>query len=203
MLNAGEAIGELVGRNVVSRFEGYYNNPEADAERTRNGWYWSGDLGYRTDDGIFFFAGRSGDWLRVDAENFASAPVERILTRFPPARGAAVYAVPDERTADDQVMAAVELADGEPFDPDAFLAFLDEQEDLGSKWAPRYVRITKLPVGATNKVDKLTLKSERWYTDDPIFWRPDPRGPYQRFTADDRAALEQRFRDHGRAVDRA
>jgi hypothetical protein len=58
-------------------------------------------------------------------------------------------------------------------------------------------------VGATNKIDKLTLKSERWYTADPIFWRPDPRGPYQRFTADDRSALEQRFRDHGRAVDRA
>ena len=41
------------------------------------------------------------------------------------------------------------------------------------------------------------------HTDNPIFWRPDPRGPYQRFTDDDRAALEQRFRDHGRAVDRA
>ena len=60
-------------------FEGYYNNPEADAERTRNGWYWSGDLGYRDDDGVFYFAGRTGDWLRVDGENFAAAPVERIL----------------------------------------------------------------------------------------------------------------------------
>ena len=85
LLNAGEAIGEIVGRNVVDRFEGYYNNPEADAERTRNGWYWSGDLGYRDDDGVFYFAGRAGDWLRVDAENFATAPVERILARFPPA----------------------------------------------------------------------------------------------------------------------
>src|SRR5207302_6641198 len=62
-------------------FEGYYNNPEADAERVRNGWYWTGDLGYRDEDGFFYFAGRSSDWLRVDSENFAAAPVERILFR--------------------------------------------------------------------------------------------------------------------------
>lgn len=202
LLNAGEAIGELVGRNVVGRFEGYYRNPEADAERTRNGWYWSGDLGYRDDGGIFYFAGRSGDWLRVDAENFACAPVERILGRFEPVRGTAVYAVPDERTADDQVMAAFELDDGQVFDPVAFGAFLAEQADLGTKWAPRYVRITTLPVGATNKIDKKPLKSERWYTDDPIWWRPGLRGPYAPFTASDLDALEARFRQHGRTLDR-
>ena len=202
LLNAAEAIGELVGRNVVGRFEGYYNNPEADAERTRNGWYWSGDLGYRDDQGIFYFAGRAGEWLRVDAENFATAPVERILGRFEPVRGSAVYAVPDERTADDQVMAALELVDGAAFDPGAFAAFLDVQADLGTKWAPRYVRITTLPVGATNKVDKRPLKAARWYTDDPLFWRPERQGPYRAFTADDRVALEARFREHGRSIDR-
>ena len=202
LLNAGEAIGELVGRNVAGRFEGYYRNPQADAERTRNGWYWSGDLGYRNAGGIFFFAGRSGDWLRVDAENFASAPVERVLGRFGPVRGVAVYAVPDERTADDQVMAAFELDDGEPFDPVAFGAFLDEQADLGTKWAPRYVRLTTLPVGATNKIDTRPLKAERWYTDDPIWWRPDPRSPYVPFGPADLDALEARFRQHGRPLDR-
>jgi fatty-acyl-CoA synthase len=201
LLNAGEAIGELVGRNVVSRFEGYYNNPEADAERTRNGWYWSGDLGYRDGDGIFYFAGRAGEWLRVDSENFAVVPVERILSRFAPARGTAVYAVPDERTADDQVMVALEIA-GETFDPEAFAAFLDDQPDLGTKWAPRFVRITSLPVGATNKVDKRALRAERWYTRDPVYWRPEPGEPYRRFTADDLAALEARMRQHGRMIDR-
>jgi fatty-acyl-CoA synthase len=201
LLNAGEAIGELVGRNVVSRFEGYYNNPEADAERTRNGWYWSGDLGYRDSDGIFYFAGRASEWLRVDSENFAVAPVERVLSRFPPANGTAVYAVPDERTADDQVMVAFEMASG-TFDPAAFAAFLDDQPDLGTKWAPRYVRITSLPVGATNKIDKRALRTERWYTRDPIYWRPGPGEPYRRFTADDLAALEAQMRQHGRMIDR-
>ena len=79
LLNPAEAIGELVGRNIGAPFEGYYNNQEAEAERTRNGWYWSSDLAYRDDDGVFYFAGRSGDWIRVDSENFAAAPVERII----------------------------------------------------------------------------------------------------------------------------
>ena len=56
-LNAAEAIGEIVGRDGLSSFEGYYANDEANAERGRNGWYWTGDLGYRDEDGTFYFAG--------------------------------------------------------------------------------------------------------------------------------------------------
>ena len=77
------------------RFEGYWNNAEAEHERTRDGIYWTGDLGYTDEDGFFYFAGRDHDWLRVDGENFAAAPVERILERFPDVELAAVYAVPD------------------------------------------------------------------------------------------------------------
>ena len=203
LLNVEAAIGEIVGRNVADRFEGYYKNPEADAARVRNGWYWTGDLGYRSDDDVFFFAGRSGEWLRVDSENFAVAPVERILARFPGARGAVVFAVPDERTADDQVMAAIELADTASFDAAAFERFLAEQPDLSAKWAPRYVRVTSsLPVGATNKIDRRVLRAERWYTAEPIYWRPERSSSFVPFTAGDLAALEQRFKEHGRAIDR-
>ncbi len=199
LLNGAEAIGEIVGRNVVDRFEGYYRNPEAEAERTRNGWYWSGDLGYRDGDGVFYFAGRVGEWLRVDSENFATAPVERIIARFPGASGVAVYPVPDERTADDQVMAALELDGDAPFDVDAFARFLAAQTDLGTKWAPRYVRITTLPVGATNKIDKRPLRAQRWHTDDPVYWRPPGETAYRRLTTADIAALEARFVEFGRA----
>jgi fatty-acyl-CoA synthase len=202
LVNAAEAIGEIVGRNVVDRFEGYYNNPEAEAERTRNGWYWSGDLGYRDEHDVFWFAGRAGEWLRVDAENFATAPVERILERSPGVSGVAVYPVPDERTADDQVMAALELQPGATFDPDAFAEFLAQQPDLGSKWAPRYVRVTTLPVGATGKVDKRPLRRERWYTDDPVYWRPERAGSYRALTPDDVARIEAAFAEHGRTVER-
>lgn len=202
MTNAEEAIGEIVGLNVADRFEGYYKNPEAEAERLRNGWFWTGDLGYRDADGFFFFAGRQGDWLRVNSENFATAPVERILGRFDGVAAVAVYAVPDERTADDQVMASLEMADDAPFDPGGFEAFLAAQADLAPLWAPRYVRITDIPVGATNKIDRRRLQRERWYTDDPIYWRPERNRTYVPMTSDDLRALEARFEQHGRAIDR-
>ncbi len=199
LLNAGEAIGELVSRNARSRFEGYYNNPEADAERTRNGWYWSGDLGYLDEAGVYWFAGRTADWIRVDGENFATAPVERILARFPGADGVAVYAVPDSRSGD-QVMAAIEMVADTPFDPDAFATFIAGQRDLGTKWAPRYVRIVDaLPVGATNKLDKRPLRDERWDTADPIFWRAPRTETYELLTRADVEALAAEFDHNDRA----
>ncbi len=198
LTNASESIGELVGRRSVGNFEGYYNNPEADAERTRNGWYWSGDLAYRDGDGVFYFAGRTGDWLRVDSENFAAAPVERILGRYPGARGVAVYPVPDSRTGD-QVMAALEPEPGSAFDPTAFDAFLDAQPDLGTKWLPRYVRIvTALPVTATNKPNKLPLRAEKWSTPDPVWHRPDRHGPYRLMSEADLSTLRDEFAASGR-----
>jgi fatty-acyl-CoA synthase len=196
--NADDAIGEIVGRNTVSAFEGYYNNPEADAARIRNGWYWTGDLAYRDGDGYFWFAGRSGDWIRVDGENFTPAPIERILGRAPGIAGVAVYAVPDARTSD-QVMAALELEPGVAFDPDSFAAFLDEQRDLGTKWAPRYIRITEhLPITGTNKIDKKPLRADRWETNDPVWWRPPRENSYRLLTRADIDALRAEFASNRR-----
>jgi fatty-acyl-CoA synthase len=193
LLNPAEAIGEIVGRNTAGRFEGYYNSPDADTERIRGGWYWSGDLGYRDQQGFFWFAGRMGDRIRVDGENFTAAPIERILARSPVVAGVAVFAVPDRRTGD-QVMAAIELRAGAEFDPDAFDQFLAAQPDLGTKWAPTFIRVmTRLPVTPTNKIDKKPLRSERWSTTDRVWWRPERGGPYRRMTADDVEALGVAF----------
>ena len=111
MLNAEAAIGEIVNPDGGGGFEGYYNNPEADAERVRDGVYWTGDLGYRDESGFFYFAGRSGDWLRVDGENFAATPVELVLARHPDVVLAAVYAVPSVEVGD-EVMVALHLRPG-------------------------------------------------------------------------------------------
>jgi fatty-acyl-CoA synthase len=169
LLNAEEAIGEIVDTNGAGKFEGYYNNPEATAKRVRNGWTWSGDLAYRDADGYWYFAGRNDDWLRVDGENFAAAPVERLLSRYDHFTEVAVYAVPDDSVGD-QVMAAVALADGHPFDPKSFTAFLKAQPDLGTKWTPRYIRIVDaLPRTPTNKVIKRPLRETARNTPDPIY----------------------------------
>jgi acyl-CoA synthetase (AMP-forming)/AMP-acid ligase II len=195
LVNADEAIGELVSQGGAAGFEGYWHNDEAEAVRLRDGWYWTGDLAYRDEAGFFYFAGRDYDWLRVDGENFASAPVERILERHPDVVLAAVYAVPDPAVGD-QVMAAVELRPGTSFDPDAFVAFLAAQDDLGTKWAPRFVRVAEhLPTTATNKVLKRTLRAERWRTADPIWWRPERDGGYVTLDDATTATLDESIAD--------
>ncbi|MEX1008304.1 MAG: AMP-binding protein [Acidimicrobiia bacterium] len=198
LLNAEEATGEIV--NLAAQgFEGYWKNAEAMRERYRDGAYWTGDLAYRDDEGFFYFAGRTADWIRVDGENFAAAPVERILLRWEPVVLPAVYGVPDAEVGD-RVMAAIQLAPGVAFDPDAFVDFLAEQHDLGTKWAPTFVRIVgRLPVTETNKILKRQLVHERWSVGDPIWWRPGRELAYVPFTPDDASALREQFAAAGRS----
>lgn len=198
--NPGEAVGEIVGEGVAGLFEGYYDNAAADAERLRDGRYFSGDLGYRDADGFVYFAGRGADRLRVDGENFAAAPVERIIAQWPPGVMCAVYPVPDPRTGD-QVMAALELRPGEVFAPPAFAAFLAARTDLGIKWAPRFVRVVgEMPLTATGKVDKRPLRDTAWYAPGDVWWRPGRDLRYVPFTAADAAALLAEFTRHGRTA---
>ncbi len=77
--NPDAAIGEMVDKTGARSFEGYYKNDAADAERIRHGWYWTGDLGYIDTAGFLYFAGRQGDWIRVDGENISALAIERIL----------------------------------------------------------------------------------------------------------------------------
>jgi fatty-acyl-CoA synthase len=191
LLNAEEAIGEMVSQTGAAGFEGYWRNAEAEQARVKNGWYWTGDLAYRDDDDFFYFAGRDYDWLRVDGENFAAAPVESILQRHPNVVLASVYAVPDT-VVGDQVMATLLLRDDAEFDPDGFADFLGGEEDLGTKWAPRYVRITRdLPTTATTKVLKRVLRNESWHCDEPVWWRPGKDASYRRLTTEDVAELDK------------
>lgn len=198
LLNSEDAIGELVRRNPAGAFEGYWKNPEAEAERLRGGWFWSGDLAYCDSDGVFWFAGRVGDWLRVDSENFAASPVERILARYADVAAVAVVGVPDP-LAGDQVMAVIELARGREFDPDDFLKFLDAQPDLGTKWAPRFVRVCAgLPIIGNSKVNKRALRRDAWLGEDPVWWRPPRADAYTLMTESDRGCLRREFLSHGR-----
>ncbi|MCX4236402.1 AMP-binding protein [Streptomyces ortus] len=196
LLNGHEAIGELVNRGP-NPFEGYWRNPAADAARARDGWFWTGDLFYRDADGFLYFAGRTDDRLRVDSENLAAAVIENILARYAGADAVAVYAVPDP-VAGDQVMAAV----AGTFDPLAFEAFLRAQPDLGTKMAPRFVRVLdRMPVTATNKIHRAGLRREGFRCADPVWWRPagEPgRRGYRLLSGADVEALLERYRARGR-----
>ncbi|HYJ56809.1 MAG TPA: long-chain-fatty-acid--CoA ligase FadD17 [Mycobacterium sp.] len=172
-------IGELVNTQGRGQFRGYYRDPEADDARMRGGMYHSGDLAYRDENGFAYFAGRLGDWMRVDGENLGTAPIERILMRYPDVTDVAVYAIPDPAVGD-QVMAALVMPEGARFDPGRFRAFLGEQDDLGPKQWPAFVRVgTALPRTETFKILKRQLSAEGTACTDPVYTigRPGRRAP--------------------------
>ncbi|TDZ95564.1 AMP-binding protein [Mycobacteroides salmoniphilum] len=199
VLNVDDAVGEIVDKQGRRGFEGYYKNDDADADRIRNGWYWTGDLGYLDAAGFIYFAGRRGDWIRVDGENTSALTIERVLRRHPAVIAAGVYAVPDPRSGD-QVMASIEVADPDAFDVDGFVEYLSLQEDLGSKGIPRFLRVSaNLPVTGSNKVLKRELQQQRWHTDEPVFrWEGRGAPVFQRMGPQEKTALDAQFTAYGR-----
>jgi fatty-acyl-CoA synthase len=197
VLNAEACVGEIVNKQGVGPFEGYYNNTEATAKTTRNGWYWSGDLGYKDPEGYLYFAGRNADWIRVDGENFPAGPIEEALRAAPGVVLAAVYGVPDDQ-AGDQVMAGLVPVEGADFDAGAFGRWIDAQDAIGPKWRPRYLRVLHdPPTTGTNKIVKRTLVHQKFRHElvggDELFVRERGDAEYRRFTEADERALHDSF----------
>jgi fatty-acyl-CoA synthase len=167
LLNADEAVGEIVNTAGAGAFTGYYGDPSADAERMRGGVYRSGDLAYVDRAGFVYFAGRMGDWVRVDGENVGTGPVERILLRHPRIRLASVHGVAVE--VGDEIVATL-VADG--LSADDLSSFLAAQSDLGPKqWPSRVCVVDDLPTTATFKVLRREIAAsspEPTWTLDPV-----------------------------------
>ena len=94
ILPQGEA-GELVVRSECNAL-GYYNRPDAQAERFRDGWVYTGDIVSCDPDGWFTFIGRVDDLMEVGGEKVFPAEVENILATHPEVRDVSVVAVPHE-----------------------------------------------------------------------------------------------------------
>ena len=202
LTNSEEATGEIVNGGGGT-FEGYWNNAAANNERIRDGAYWTGDLAYRDENGFFYFAGRSADWMRVDGENFAGAPIERILMRHPDVILSAVYGIPDFDMGD-RVMAAVQIQPGTKFDIDEFAEFLRAQSDLGPKWIPSFVQIVEeFPMTPSNKVIKRELVLRRWHDAEndanaKIWWRKGKETHFEVFGREQAQELRAKFAAHQR-----
>ena len=179
--NVDAAVGELVNTTGSGLFRGYYNDQAATDERIRHGMYWSGDLAYRDADGWIYFAGRSADWLRVDGENMATAPIERVLGAVP--RGQPRCRLRGPRRArrgpgDGRDRAARR---GRVRRRRSSRVPLDAREMSPKAW-PRHVWITdELPTTATNKILKRELVARGLGVEGGVLWKRDGSG-YDRHT---------------------
>lgn len=103
--------GEIVARGPIVT-SGYHDRPALDEERCRGGWWHTGDLGRREEDGSITFVAPLTRIVKSAAENVYPAEVEGCLARHPAVREAAVIGVPDPVWTQ-RVVAVVVLADGQ------------------------------------------------------------------------------------------
>ena len=208
MINAEEAIGQLVNVSGVGMFESYYKNPEATESKRRGDKFWSGDLGHieiANRDGeptrFLYFDGRTGDWIRYNGENFPAEPIEKFVELYPPVSAAVVYGVPCER-GDDEVMCAIVERAGTEFDPAAFHMLLADERDMMELWMPRYIRVLQKPhFTETNKLVKKLIQKEQVNLDkisDALYVRDKEKKAYAPFTKEKHLALIEMFKAQGR-----
>src|SRR6185312_7804253 len=88
-------LGEIVlrGENIL---KGYYRNPEATATAFRNGWFHTGDIGYRDADGFYYIVERKSDMIIRGGENIYPREIDEVLYQHPQIAAAAVIGIPDE-----------------------------------------------------------------------------------------------------------
>ncbi|MGY4959410.1 long-chain-fatty-acid--CoA ligase [Streptomyces sp. 900105245] len=156
LLPAGE-LGEVVirGHNV---FSGYLGRPEATAEAVVDGWFRTGDLGTKDEDGFLRIVDRKKDVIIRGGYNVYPREVEEVLMRHPGIAQVAVIGLPDELHGE-EVCAVVVPAPGTA--PDAAAIIEWSKEHLGRHKYPRRVEITDaMPLGPSMKVLKRELRAQ-------------------------------------------
>ncbi|MFI6879950.1 long-chain-fatty-acid--CoA ligase [Streptomyces sp. NPDC050400] len=150
-------VGEIVYRGP-NLMRGYWQKPDETAEVFDGGWFHSGDLVRRDDEGFVWVVDRKKDMIISGGENIYCAELENAVAAHPAVREVAVIGRPDERWGQVPV-ACVALAQGAELSLSGLTEFLDGQ--LASFKRPKdLVVLAELPRNAGGKVVKSVLRTE-------------------------------------------
>jgi long-chain acyl-CoA synthetase len=152
--------GELVvrGANVM---HGYWNNSEETNRAFRDGFFRTGDIGYRDANGYFFILDRLKDMIVTGGENVYSGEVEAVIFQHPAVREAAVFGIPDPRWGE-LVAACVVRKPGMALSENELITHC--RGSLANYKVPRRVELsdTELPKSGTGKILKRSLRDRFW-----------------------------------------
>jgi long-chain acyl-CoA synthetase len=149
-------VGEIAirGHNVM---KGYYKRPDATAEAMRHGWFHTGDIGRRDEDGYLYIVDRVKDMIIRGGFNVYPREIEEVLMTHPAVSLAAVIGVPHERHGE-EVKAFVILKGGATITEVELVAW--SKQNMADYKYPRLIEFrTELPMTATGKVLKSELRS--------------------------------------------
>ena len=138
----------------------YLDRPGATDEAFRDGWYYTGDLGYVDEDGRFWPEGRKTNMIISGGINVSDINVERVLSEHRAVADVAVVGIPDEEWGE-RVVASVVREPESSVTEDELLAWCREREDLADFQRPKAIEfVDGLPRSATGKVQKFKIEEE-------------------------------------------
>ena len=155
VVDASDEPGEICirGHNIM---KGYYKKPEATAESIKDGWFHSGDIAKRDDEGYYYIVDRKKDMIIRGGFNVYPREIEEVLYAHPAVAEAAVIGVPHESHGE-EVKAVLALKQGQDATSEEIIAYCKER--LAAYKYPRIVEvIDSLPKGPTGKILKRELR---------------------------------------------
>jgi long-chain acyl-CoA synthetase len=147
-------LGEIVlrGENIL---KGYFKNEAATATAFRNGWFHTGDIGYRDADGFYYIVDRKSDMIIRGGENIYPREIDEVLYQHPQIAAAAVIGVPDQLYGE-EVAAVVVLKPGEKTSEQEVIEFCKAR--VADYKCPKTIRfVDDIPKGPTGKLLKREL----------------------------------------------
>jgi long-chain acyl-CoA synthetase len=153
--DAGDGPGEIAVRGHCV-MKGYYKRPEATAEVMRDGWFRTGDIARRDEDGYYYIIDRSKDMVIRGGFNVYPREIEEVLMTHPDVSLAAVVGVPHDSHGE-EIKAYVIRVHGSTITEDELVAWA--KENLAGYKYPRVVDFRdELPMTATGKILKRELR---------------------------------------------
>ena len=153
-------IGEIVGRGPIT-MPGYYNRVEQTAQALRDGWLYSGDLGYVDEDGFLYLVDRKKDMIDTGGMKVYPKDVEEIAAHHPAILEVAVFGIPHEKWGETPVAAVVLRTPGSA-DADELKAWINARVAAKYQRLDRVIVMDEFPRNAAGKTLKREMRAPFW-----------------------------------------
>jgi acyl-CoA synthetase (AMP-forming)/AMP-acid ligase II len=158
-LPAGET-GEIVGRGPIT-MPGYYARADLTAQALRDGWLYTGDLGYVDEDGFLFLVDRKKDMIDSGGVKVYPKDIEEIAAHHPAVREVAVFGIPHDKWGETPV-AAIVLRQGEKAEADELRAWINARVAAKYQRVERVLIFDDFPRSAAGKTLKREMRDPFW-----------------------------------------
>lgn len=149
-------IGEIIGRSPVM-MSGYYKQPDLTAQAVRDGWLYTGDLGYVDEDGFLYLVDRKKDMIISGGVNVYPRDMEEIMVQHPQVREVAIFGVPDDKWGETPIAAVI---CDEGAQADQLLDWINDRIEARYQKISRVVILPDFPRSASGKTLKRSIKRQ-------------------------------------------